>query len=74
MAATPVTEPRQPLLKAKWVIPFLPWISVGLTAMKNPAFQPSFEGRVLHVVGCAAYTVALLAVIQPWRRDDERAA
>lgn len=55
-------------------MPFLPWITVPITTLRHPAFWPSFEGRILHVVGCAAYTVALLAVIQPWRRDDERGA
>lgn len=71
MAATPVTRPK-PLLAAKWVIPFLPWLSVFAAALMHPGYWLSFDGRVLHVVGVTAYSAAFLAVIQPWRRDDAR--
>lgn len=74
MAASPVAQPHRPLIKAKWVFPFLPWITLPITALKHPAYWSPLEGRILHVVGCVAYTVALLAVVQPCRRDDERAA
>lgn len=74
-APTPVTAPteRPPLIASKWLFPFLPWLTIGVAALKHPAYWPSFEGRVLHVAGLAAYSIALLAVIQPWRRDDQSA-
>lgn len=60
-------------MKAKWFIPVLPWISVGLTSLKHPAYWMPMEGRVLHVLGCAALSIALFAVIQPWREDGANA-
>lgn len=71
MAVSPVTKP--PLIKIKWLIPFAPWVSVSVAAAKHPAYWMSLEGRILHVIGVAVYSVAFLAVIQPWRRDDETA-
>lgn len=56
-------------MKAKWLFPFLPWLSVGALAARNPAYAVPFEGRILHVVGCVVFSIALLAVIQPWRED-----
>lgn len=75
-APNPVTAPteRPPLIAFKWLFPFLPWLTIGVAALKHPAYQPSLEGRVLHVAGLAAYSIALLAVIQPWRRDDDGTA
>jgi hypothetical protein len=75
-APTPVAPPTEqpPLVKFKWLIPFTPWLSIGIATLKHPTYWPSLEGRILHVVGVAAVTVALLAVIQSWRRDDERAS
>jgi hypothetical protein len=73
MAATPVTT-RKPLISLKWLWPVAPWFSIGVAAAKHPAYWLPLEGRILHVVGCAAFSATLLAIIQPWRRDDERNA
>lgn len=58
-------------MKFKWAYPFVPWLWVGVSAaqIESGAIAPSLEIRVLYVVGLAMLSVALLAVIQPWKAD-----
>lgn len=77
MAAPAPADPtakRPPLIKFKWFFPFAPWFILGFVALKHPNNWPPLEARILHLIGLAAYSIALLAVVQPWRSDDERVA
>jgi len=58
-------------VKDKWVFPFVPWLTVGWQAAVVEYRGPGWplDIRVLFVAAAFALTVALLAVIQPWRED-----